>query len=456
MVTKLIILLVIVLGVIAAAQLMRVYELSSKLREQKEHEISNRDNRWNASMMLVFMIVLFGGFIWLMLTYGWVGRGEAASVHGHELDWLLNLNFVIIIAVFFLTNFLLFWFAYKYVKKPGVPAFYYPHNNKLEMVWTVIPAVVLAVIIIFGLKSWNSVTSESGKEAVNIEVFGYQFAWQARYAGDDNQLGKFDYKLTQDEKNPLAVMTGESIQLAIDSMEMGLGGIAWLEDKLNDRDIMLTPDERAAYDKDLNAKEKLIRLLYQMRQSHDAKLDKYAADDFFADTLVLCVDQEYEFSFRSKDVIHSAYFPHFRSQMNVVPGMTTRLKFTPDKTTVEMRKSRGVDDFEYVLLCNKICGGSHYKMKMMVKVLEKTEYDVWFKSKSEGVLSAGATMKDPAWDIEPATFDYKFHKTAAEPVEAVEGEELDGDEELVEGKEQEEADPTDGNEQAEGHDAPAV
>ena len=92
----------------------------------------------------------------------------------------------------------------------------------------------------------------------------------------------------------------------------------------------------------------------------------------------------------------------------------------------------------------------------MVKVLEKTEYDVWFKSKSEGVLSAGATMKDPAWDIEPATFDYKFHKTAAEPVEAVEGEELDGDEELVEGQEQEEADPTDGNEQAEGHDAPAV
>ena len=142
-----IILLVLILGIIAAAQLMRLYELSSKLRKEGEHDITKRDNHMNAGLMLAFMIALFGGFIWLMLKYGWVGRGESASVHGHELDWLLNVNFVIVIAVFFLTNFLLFWFAFKYVKKPGVPAFYYPHNNKLEMVWTVIPAIVLAVIL---------------------------------------------------------------------------------------------------------------------------------------------------------------------------------------------------------------------------------------------------------------------------------------------------------------------
>ena len=175
MVTKLIILLVIVLGVIAAAQLMRLYELSSKLRKTGEHDITNRDNRLNAWLMLVFMFVLFGGFIWLIMEYGWVGRGDAASVHDHELDWLLNLNFVIIIFVFFLTNFLLFWYSFKYVKKPGVPAFYFPHNNKLEMVWTVIPAIVLAVIIIFGLRSWNRVTDEAPKDAVVIELFAKQY-----------------------------------------------------------------------------------------------------------------------------------------------------------------------------------------------------------------------------------------------------------------------------------------
>ncbi len=413
MVTKLIILLVIVLGVIAAAQLMRLYELSSKMRNEGEHDITNRDNRLNAGLMLTFMFVLFGGFIWLMLVYGWTGRGEAASKHGHELDWLLNLNYVIIVAVFFLTNFLLFWFAFKYVKKPGVPAFYYPHNNKLEMVWTVIPAVVLAVIIIFGLRTWNEVTSPASDEAIVVELFSKQFDWTARYSGEDNKLGKFDYKLTEDAKNELALMTTESIQMAIDSMQSGLKGIDKLENQLNDRTIMLTPEDRAAKSKDHANKEKLIRLLYQMKAKHESSIDKLAFDDFIAkDTLYLCKDQLYEFNFRSKDVLHSAYFPHFRAQMNTVPGITTRFKFTPDKTTDEMRISRDVADFDYVLYCNKICGGSHYKMKMIIVVLEKDAYDAWTDKKMNGRKAA-----DGSWDVEPATFGYTFNKVKEEPVE---------------------------------------
>jgi len=413
MVTKLIILLVIVLGVIAAAQLMRLYELSSKMRKTGEHDITKRDNRLNAGLMLAFMFVLFGGFIYLILKYGWVGRGDAASVHGHELDWLLNLNFVIIITVFFLTNFLLFWFAFKYVKKPGVPAFYYPHNNKLEMVWTVIPAIVLAVIIIFGLRSWNKVTEEAPDEAIVVELFSKQFDWTARYAGKDNKLGKFDYKLTEDAKNELALMTTESIQMAIDSMQFGLKGIDKLEAQLNDRTIMLTPDDREAKRTDLGNKEKLIRLLHQMKAKHDSSIDKLANDDFIVkDTLYLCKGKEYEFNFRSKDVIHSAYFPHFRAQMNTVPGMTTRFKFTPDKTTAEMRVERDVEDFDYVLYCNKICGGSHYKMKMIIVVLEEDAYNAWADLKMNGKKNA-----DGAWDVEPATFGHTFYKKDEEPKE---------------------------------------
>ena len=427
MVTKLIILLVIVLAIIAAAQLMRLYELTAKMRKTGEHDITKRDNKLNAGLMLAFMIVLFGGFIWLMLKYGWVGRGEAASVHGHDLDWLLNVNFVIIIAVFFLCNFLLFWFAFKYVKKPGVPAFYYPHNNKLEMVWTVIPAIVLAVIIIFGLRSWNDATAESADDAIVVELFSKQFDWTARYSGEDNKLGKFDYKLTEDAKNELALMTTESIQLAIDQMQFGsISSIDSLEAKLNDRTIMLVPDDRKAKRKDLGNKEKLIRLLHQMKAKHDSKIDKLALDDFIVkDTLYLCKNQAYEFNFRSKDVIHSAYFPHFRAQMNTVPGMTTRFKFTPDKTTEEMRVSRDVADFDYVLYCNKICGGSHYKMKMIIVVLEKEAYDAWADVKMNGV-------KDPAdpkaWLVEPATFGHTFYKEADVPADPSDDENTPGDE----------------------------
>ena len=169
--SKLIALIVIVLGVVAIAQLVRLYELSSKLRKEGEHETNSRDNRLNARLFLVFMGFLYIGFIYLMYKFGWTGRGEAASVHGKETDWLLNVNFILIIVVFFLTNTLLFSFASKYIRKPGVKAFYFPHDNKLEMIWTVIPAATLAVIIILGLRSWNKITDVADNESIVVELF---------------------------------------------------------------------------------------------------------------------------------------------------------------------------------------------------------------------------------------------------------------------------------------------
>lgn len=386
--SKLIALLVIAFGVIAVAQLVRLYELSSKIRKEGEHEVNNRDNRLNAKLMLVFMAFLFVGFIYLMYKFGWTGRGSAASVHGKELDWLLNVNLVIIIVVFFLTNTLLFVFANKYIRKPGVKAYYFPHDNKLEMIWTVIPAAVLAIIIILGLRSWNSITNDAGKEAIRVELFSKQFDWTARYSGKDNVLGKFDYKLTSDD-NELALMTIATIDSAIHRMENGLTGINALEARLNDPKMIFSEEERGKLSTDLERKSRLIRLLYQMKGHHDSKIDDTAWDDIIQkDTLFLCVNKEYEFNFRSKDVIHSAYFPHFRSQMNTVPGLTTRFKFTPDVTTAQMREKMNDENFNFVIMCNKICGSAHYKMKMMVVVLEEAKYEAFMKSK------ATSTFKD--------------------------------------------------------------
>ena len=380
--SKLVALIVIVLGVIAIAQLVRLYELSSKLRKEGEHETNSRDNRLNARMMLVFMSFLFIGFIYLMLNFGWTGMGEAASVHGRETDWLLNVNFWLIIIVFFFTNTLLFTFAHKYIRKPGVKAFYFPHDNKLEMIWTVVPAIVLAFIIILGLRSWNKITDDAvSKGAVNIELFSKQFDWTARYSGDDNVLGKFDYKLTTDN-NELGLITTNTIDSAIFQMENGVSGNNNLESKLNDKKIILVPEEREKMIVDLERKSRLIRILYQMRGHHDSKIDNFAWDDIIQkDTLYLCENTEYEFNFRAKDVIHSAYFPHFRAQMNTVPGLTTRFRFTPDITTKEMKVKMNDSKFNYVLLCNKICGSAHYKMKMIVVVLSKSEFKNWMNAK---------------------------------------------------------------------------
>lgn len=384
--SKLITLIVIVLGAIAVAQLVRIYELSSKLRKRGEHEITTRDNNLNGKMMFGFMFLLYAFFIWLMVEFGWTGRGDAASTIGKETDWLLNLNFIIVIAVFLLTNTLLFYFTYKYVRKEGVKAFYFPHNNKLEMIWTVVPACVLAVIIILGLKKWNEATGISGEDAIRIELFSKQFDWTARYSGENNVLGRFDYKLTTD-LNELALLTTETIDSAIVNMQSGPTGIDALVSKLNDKTIMLIPEDREKMENDLSRKTRLIRLLYQMKKHHSKKQDAYAWDDIIQkDTLYLCKNKEYEFNFRAKDVIHSAHFPHFRVQMNTVPGMTTRFKFTPDMTTKEMRKRKNDEKFNFVLLCNKICGGAHYQMKMMVVVLEEGEYKSWMKTKAKSTF----------------------------------------------------------------------
>lgn len=381
MVSKLIVLVVIVLAVIAVAQMMKIYQLSSKLLNKKEEEITDGQNRLNANLMIVFVLSLFAGFIWLMLQFGWTGRGMSASVHGHSLDWLYNINFGIVLLVFFSTHIVLFFFAFKYVRKDGVKAQFFAHSNKLEMIWTIVPASVLVIIIILGLKTWNDVTADAAPESIRIELFSKQFDWTARYSGDDNTLGKFDYKLTTDN-NELGLLTTNTIDSSINEMENGSKGIKAIEDKLNNHSVVLSHSDRDDLMDDLDRKGRLVRLLHQMKGRHKSDVDASAWDDIIQkDTLYLCVNKEYEFNFRSKDVIHSAYFPDFRVQMNTVPGLTTRFKFTPDITTEDFRKTKNNPDFHFALMCNKICGGAHYKMKMTVVVLSESNYDEWLETK---------------------------------------------------------------------------
>jgi cytochrome c oxidase subunit 2 len=377
---KLIILIVIILGAIALAQLIRVYELSSKLRKSGEHEINNKDNHINGLLMFVFMILTFVGFLYLMLKYGWTGRGTAASTQGLETDWLLNLNFIIILIAYFITNFLLFYFSYKYVRKPGVKAYFYPHNNKLEMIWTIVPAIVLAVIIILGLKSWTKITSPAEADAIRIELFAKQYDWTARYAGLDNELGKYDYKLTTDN-NELALITSNTIDSSIAIMSKEILSLTKL---LNNRDTILNDSVIVVRRNTLSVKERLFRLVTQIKENHDKKADAAVWDDIIQkDTLYLCKGENYEFNLRARDVLHSAYFPHFRIQMNAVPGMTTRMKLTPNMTTEQMRAEKNNPNFNFVLMCNKICGGAHYKMKMIVVVKDKASYKKWMAQKNK-------------------------------------------------------------------------
>jgi cytochrome c oxidase subunit II len=298
-----------------------------------------------------------------------------------EYDQLMDFNWYILISAFGITNILLFYFSGKYVFNRERRAYWQPHNNKLELAWTVAPAAVLAVIIIYGLTSWNTITSPASPDAIQVEVYGKQFDWTVRYPGRDGVLGATDYRLIN-ATNPLGIVTPESISTRL----------AELREEATANEEALTsailPDNRRIEIKDelesnMRMQQRILNLRTLMEQDIAANGNSSAylggGDDIVTKDFVLPVHHEALLLIRSRDVIHSVYLPHMRVQMNAVPGMTTTFKFTPSITTDSMRTHIMKDDaFDYVMLCNKICGASHYNMQMPLMVVSAGEYETWY------------------------------------------------------------------------------
>ena len=450
---KLITLLVVIAGVIALAQLAKVGQLTSLIRNKKEEDISEADSRLNGGLFIAFMAAFYGGFIWLLIRYGDYNP-PAASAHGESYDTLMNFNMYIIIAVFFLVNTALFAFANKYKYSKDRKATFFAHDNRLELIWTVIPSIVLAVIIIFGLRTWNEMTGEASEDSLRVELYSKQFDWTARYAGVDGEFGLANYNLIT-PTNPLGIVTQGGVSEALEGIEDQIASLeselshergrllaakaeleeelhgdhghghddhghddhghddhghddhghddhgmsearkANLEAQLHDVMEMLESDKVVVLSNAAaEAKEdKLHRLKRHRQRILEVKPFDYeggiAAWDAGADDKImkgefhLPVGREVEFVFRSRDVIHSAFMPHFRAQMNSVPGVPTRFKMTPTITTDSMRTILDDPDFSYVLLCNKVCGAAHFNMQMSIVIESEEEYNAWMESQEE-------------------------------------------------------------------------
>ena len=225
---KLITLLVVIAGVIALAQLAKVGQLTSLIRNKREEDISAADTRLNGGLFVAFMVAFYASFIWLIIRYGDYNP-PAASAHGDAYDTLMNFNMYIIMAVFFVVNTVLFLFANKYRQEEGRKATFFAHDNRLELIWTVIPSIVLAVIIIFGLRTWNEMTGEASEDALRVELYSKQFDWTARYAGMDGEFGLANYNLIT-PTNPLGIVTSDGVAGALEEIE---GQIASLEFELS-------------------------------------------------------------------------------------------------------------------------------------------------------------------------------------------------------------------------------
>jgi cytochrome c oxidase subunit 2 len=297
------------IAVAVIGKILKVYDLSQQIQGKKGIQ-------WNNVMgviCLVFLVVGMAGAYWDITVQGSMSLPEAASKHGIKIDAMFLTTTIITMIVFVITQILLFVFLFKYRHSDKRRAYFLPHNNTIEKVWTIIPAIVLTVLVIFGFFTWQEVeNSAPAKNDINIDVTGHQFAWEIRYAGPDGVLGKKDFRLTAGDN-----------KLGIDFK------------------------------------------------------DKNSMDDLQADTLVLPVNKTIRLNIFAQDVIHSVYMPHFRVQQNAVPGLPTFFKFTPTITTEEMRRKVEDPKFEYLLYCNKICGGIHFNMQKVVRVVTEGEYNQW-------------------------------------------------------------------------------
>jgi cytochrome c oxidase subunit 2 len=265
--------------------------------------------------MLIFLVYYFGFFAWQVYAWGDRMLPVSASAHGVGIDNLMTITMSFIIPVFIITHILLFWFAFKYSYSSKRKATFFSHSNKLEMIWTIVPSFALTILILYGLSNWNKIMTPvaEDEEHVLIELVGQQFSWGARYAGEDGKLGRANVNYIE----------GTNF-MGVDAS-------------------------------DANSSD-----------------DKIVKGEFH-----LPVNVPVQFVMRSNDVMHSAYMPHFRAQMNCVPGMKTQFNFVPTVTTKEMKEITGNEDFEYILLCNKICGAAHYNMQMNIIVESKEDYEKW-------------------------------------------------------------------------------
>ncbi len=362
-------------------------------------------NSVNAKICLAFITIGFIACAWEFAVHGkWV-LPEAATEHGRKLDQMFNITLFFTGIVFVITEFLLFWFAYKYRGREGNKALYYSHNHKLEAVWTIIPAIVLTVLVIGGLKTWNSITNNPERDKNNIEVFAYQFGWTARYPGEDGKLGKSNWNLISND-NLLGVAIKDQAENLIPVLEQdikdfeiqikalptklaelktSLGGLVDDERKshLDKIEEIVSGTAKAELEKKItNRTIQINRIKVSLETENAATFyDQTGNDDIIINNEIhIPVNKTITFKFRARDVIHSAYIPMFRAQINVVPGLATEVVFKAIETTKEKQAKLNRPDFDYWLLCAKICGAAHFNMKMKIVVDTEAEYKKWLSS----------------------------------------------------------------------------
>ncbi len=195
----------------------------------------------------------------------------AISEHAPALDRQFLITILVVGISFTAAQVGLGWMVWKYrdTGKPGDRAVYSHGSNRLEVVWTVITAVVFIALAVMGQSVWASLRlNDAPPGSYSVEVVAQQFQWNFHYAGKDGLFGRTDPKLIDD---------GSLNFIGLDAT------------------------------------------------------DPNAKDDAVTAALAIPVNRPVELRLRSKDVIHNFWVPQLRFKQDLVPGMEIKVHFTANK-----------------------------------------------------------------------------------------------------------------------------
>jgi cytochrome c oxidase subunit 2 len=220
------------------------------------------------ALLVVIWLITFASTYFFIAKTWWLPAGVSAAAAG--IDQQFAFTYVVMGIVFVLAQCSLGYFVWKYRDRGQPSKAEYSHGNTtLEVVWTLLTAILFVGLNLMGSRIWAAERFEPAHEgALPVEVTGMQFAWYFRYAGPDGKFGLTSPKLMDPS-------SGSEAAIGLDTS------------------------------------------------------DPAAKDDVVTGTMFLPVHREVDLTLKAVDVIHSFFVPNFRFKQDAVPGLAIHMHFTP-------------------------------------------------------------------------------------------------------------------------------
>jgi cytochrome c oxidase subunit II len=221
-------------------------------------------------LVVIWLITILSTYFFVAKTW-WLPVGASAAAAG--MDHHFTTTFIIMGIVFVAAQLSLGVLVWLYRDRPDAPKVEYTHGNiKLEIIWTVLTAVLFVGLNLMSSSIWASERFRAAEPgALRVEVTGMQFAWYFRYPGPDGKFGATKPELED-------ASSGGEGALGLDTS------------------------------------------------------DPASKDDVVSGTMFVPVDREVEVILRAHDVIHSLFIPAMRFKQDAVPGLAIHMHFTPTQT----------------------------------------------------------------------------------------------------------------------------